>query len=271
MNAGIVDYFLNRLSREKDIFFVQVGANDGVQADPVYRHVQRHHWRGLLIEPLPDLFAQLQHNYRESPQLILENCAVGDVPELTLHRINPHTQAELPAWCSGLASFDRDIILGHATEFPDLVHHLISEVVPCATLNGLFDRHHINQVDLLLCDTEGYDRQIMDMFDLARFHPKMVLFEKKHLSASDTKHVHTNLEANGYVCIDVANDTLGVARSWSHEPDGCDFEVMAGLQSLAVASERVNNFLKRGGVFQVSLDPVFSLERLSPDCIPRNG
>ena len=33
--------------------FVQVGANDGIYGDPLRTYIERHHWRGILVEPSP--------------------------------------------------------------------------------------------------------------------------------------------------------------------------------------------------------------------------
>ena len=39
--------------------FVQVGANDGVSHDPINAFVTRNRLAGVVIEPLPDVFAKL--------------------------------------------------------------------------------------------------------------------------------------------------------------------------------------------------------------------
>lgn len=42
------------LNRDSQFFFVQVGANDGVNDDPLRACVLKYRLSGLLIEPLPD-------------------------------------------------------------------------------------------------------------------------------------------------------------------------------------------------------------------------
>src|SRR5262245_37291248 len=57
---------LGKLKRNtSDIFFVEIGAMDGISFDPLYKHVVSNGWRGLLVEPLPDLFEQLKETYHE--------------------------------------------------------------------------------------------------------------------------------------------------------------------------------------------------------------
>jgi hypothetical protein len=43
--------------------FIQVGANDGIFGDPLREHILAHKWRGVLVEPQPEIFEQLKANY----------------------------------------------------------------------------------------------------------------------------------------------------------------------------------------------------------------
>src|SRR5580698_10060540 len=51
------------MARQPDIFFLQIGAHDGLTKDPIAPLVRQHHWRGLLVEPQKQVFAQLIKNY----------------------------------------------------------------------------------------------------------------------------------------------------------------------------------------------------------------
>ena len=62
---------------DHDFFFVQIGANDGVRNDPLWETVTRLRLRGLLVEPVPDLFARLKANYSDCPNLLFEQAAVA--------------------------------------------------------------------------------------------------------------------------------------------------------------------------------------------------
>src|SRR5262249_41430054 len=50
----------HHLQKRPDVAFLQIGAFDGRQGDPLYQFITRHHWRGVLVEPMPDAFAKLQ-------------------------------------------------------------------------------------------------------------------------------------------------------------------------------------------------------------------
>src|SRR5579863_6851588 len=45
--------------------YVEVGANDGVIADPVFPWIEKHRLQGILIEPQKDIFNRLKKNYAD--------------------------------------------------------------------------------------------------------------------------------------------------------------------------------------------------------------
>ena len=59
----------HHLQQKQDLTFLQIGAFDGRQNDPLYQFITRYHWRGVLVEPMPDAFAKLQEAYRDEPQV----------------------------------------------------------------------------------------------------------------------------------------------------------------------------------------------------------
>src|SRR3954451_25448513 len=56
-------YFSRIAERHSDVFFLQVGANDGVTEDHIHPIVRRCGWRGLLLEPMKTSYEHLVENY----------------------------------------------------------------------------------------------------------------------------------------------------------------------------------------------------------------
>src|SRR5579859_5236379 len=131
-----IHYYLERLAREGSPFVVQIGANDGITSDPVFDFIKRYRWSGLLVEPLPDIFARLRDNYREARNVILVNSAIGPAKDLTLYRISPKVKHG-PPWLHLLASFSRDVLLRHKHYLPDFADHIVEERVPCVSFAEL--------------------------------------------------------------------------------------------------------------------------------------
>ena len=58
------DFFNLYFSRiPDDFFFVQIGANDGINHDPLHEYVTKYNLSGLVVEPQPDVFELLRKNY----------------------------------------------------------------------------------------------------------------------------------------------------------------------------------------------------------------
>lgn len=177
------------LSLEKvgsEFFFVQVGANDGVNDDPIREFVVRHHLAGLLIEPQPRIFLELKKNYAREPQLVFENAAVSDKDGSAKMY---HSKGE-----NGLATFRREVLeyqIGRGARIDETY-------VTTRTFQTLFADHSVRRVDLLQIDTEGHDYDILKLFDFKVFSPIIVRFEHIHLTRRELTEAVRLLADLGY-------------------------------------------------------------------------
>jgi FkbM family methyltransferase len=203
-----LDFVLSHYRIEHpEVCYLQIGAFDGVQGDPVYPLIARHRLRGILVEPQKDAFARLKANYAEFGGFRFINAAIGDHDgESILYRIKPEAQG--PAWLHQIASFDREVILGHAHMVPNLESMIESEKVRCMTFPTLLDEVGVQTVDMLQVDAEGFDAEILRLFDVAKRTPAIVRFEHKHLSAADHADTLARLVHEGYRFAVCGSDTL---------------------------------------------------------------
>lgn len=69
------DFFLNN----QKIKFIEVGANDGITWDPLFKFVKKFKWEAILIEPHPAYYKELTENYKNiNPGKIhFENVAIS--------------------------------------------------------------------------------------------------------------------------------------------------------------------------------------------------
>jgi FkbM family methyltransferase len=189
--------------------FLQIGANDGVLNDPIRNLVIQHRLPGLLVEPLPDIFARLQENYAGQPGITFEQCAVGEVDgDSTLYRVRP--DPGLPDWLRGIASFDRNHLTSRKFGFPDLERHVEPVKIAVLTLPSLLNKHGIAEVDLLQIDTEGHDCHIVRSAIQAGLRPAIINYEFIHTRPDDRAACKRLLADHGYSFIDVGRDTLAV-------------------------------------------------------------
>jgi FkbM family methyltransferase len=203
------------LAGQPDLFFVQVGANDGIIDDPLQQLVRKHRLRGLLIEPMPDAFARLRANYADQPQLVFENCALwSEAGEREFYRIRPGAYADPKV--NGMAGFSREKLLASARFLPGLAGNIETLRVVTATTATVLAKHGIARVDLLLVDTEGFDDQIIQQVFSAGVSPAIVHYEHIHLTPARQDACCQFLSRAGYRFTRTRTDTL--AMRWGDPP-----------------------------------------------------
>jgi FkbM family methyltransferase len=185
-----------------DFFVIQIGACDGVMADPIHEWILKDHWRGVLVEPQKLEFERLKNTYRnELDRIVLENVAIAESEGTrTLYRVK---DSELKSdWQRGIAS------LLHRHRPDD--ERFTSEVVPCITLETLLNRHRVSRIDLLQLDVEGYDFEIIKMIDFEKIRPTLIRYEHAGLRSSDKHACKALLAAHGYRTLEMEFDTGAV-------------------------------------------------------------
>jgi len=194
--------------KTKNLFFVQIGACDGIQNDPIHDYIIKYRWKGILIEPVKELFAKLVQNYKDQSNLIFENVAISDKCETRdIYRLKI-TEESLPEWQQELASFSLNTVLKHEYAIPNIRDRIVKEKVKCTTLEGLLAKHGLKEMDLLQIDVEGYEFEIIKTLDFSIIKPKIIRYEHKHLRPEDKIRCEEMLKRNGYNVIEGFPDTL---------------------------------------------------------------
>ena len=209
---GVRDFFGPLTARLKvigyDAVFVQVGAHHA--DDEVRRLALRRRWRGLLIEPLPHIFAKLESNYSGVKRFHCINSAVSDqsgtdmpfyfLPDATIEAL------ELPWWSDQVGSFDRAQVAKH---FPAHISpHIRSVLVPVDTLSNILIKNNITKLDVLQIDAEGYDYRILSQLDFNQWLPRILIFEHSNLSDEDLATADSLLRGKGYALSRLGYDTI---------------------------------------------------------------
>jgi FkbM family methyltransferase len=191
-----------------DLFIVQIGSNDGKTGDPIFSLLQRNpSWKALLVEPVPFLFERLQSNYRYNSNIQFDNVAIAEKAGIrAFYYIDPAAKQHfpnLPHWFDQLGSFDRGHIARHFWE--TLGPFIISTELATLPLATLLDRNRVTRMDVLHIDAEGSDWIILRQLDITAFQPKVILFEHKHLPATDKSAAMAFVERN-YEITDLGDD-----------------------------------------------------------------
>jgi FkbM family methyltransferase len=193
------------------VLFMQIGANDGNKGDYLERYVQTRDWRGVLVEPVPYVFANLSRRHGSNSRLTLINAAIADHDgTASLYYLPEDDDSSLPSWYDAVATFRREVLLTHTPWIPDIDSRIATIEVPTLTFESLCRGQGIERVDLVQIDTEGYDYEVIRQIDLDKVRPAFILFEHYHLRSDERDACQSYLESHGYRSISNFMDTVAI-------------------------------------------------------------
>ncbi len=191
------------MARAPDIFFLQIGAHDGLTFDPIHEYVRQFHWRGLLVEPQPAVFAQLRKNYAGEAQLLFENSAIA--PQDGTLDLHVFESADAADHASMLASTRKHYLQLNG----DRARGTLKKItVPALSLASLLAKHEVERVNLLQIDTEGFDFEIIRMIDFRRIKPEIIHYESNFLNRRQKSECSRLLGGEGYALLNLGIDTI---------------------------------------------------------------
>ncbi|MBL4715641.1 MAG: methyltransferase [Bacteroidetes bacterium] len=214
-----LDQFLNDFSKKNDdIFFIQVGSNDGFQNDPIHKFIMRDKWKGLMMEPQHKPFKILSSIYSNGSVTVINKAIDKINQKRNLYRFS-FTDAR---WATGLSSFkksqleqlinngslQRKLEKENITPTENEEEYITYDEVDCTNFETLLIDNKVQKIDLLHIDTEGYDFEIIKQFDFHKQKPKVIIFERTHLSDADQNACKSLLEAQDYSLNDFDADTV---------------------------------------------------------------
>jgi FkbM family methyltransferase len=161
-------------------FYVEAGANDGVAQSNTLFFARYRGWRGLLIEPVPELAARCR---ALRPESIVEQAAlVGpdhEGPTITVRYAN--LMSVVRGARGGEAEDRRHVAQGE--ELQGVSTYELE--APARTLSAVLDAHGVARIDLLCLDLEGYEPQALRGLDLERRRPEWIMVEAWDRAAVD--------------------------------------------------------------------------------------
>jgi FkbM family methyltransferase len=196
----------NILNSFKDCFFVNIGANDGIENDPLYEFVKKNSWKGVYVEPGIESFTALKNNFNNTEGIIFENIAITDFDgeiDLFFGTTYQHFSVSEP----------------YANWMYDVVPN--KRQVPCLTPSSLLRKHNITNVDVVSIDTEGHDSVILCNFPLDTIKPKVIIAEFVHveIAGSSVQSMQEYISSHGYRCYinEERTDIIGIREDVEFE------------------------------------------------------
>jgi FkbM family methyltransferase len=183
-------------------FFVEVGANRPQQESQTW-HLERLGWRGVLIEPQPDLAEELSR-----VRLARVFAVACSSRENAGKRMRLHV-------AGALSALDRDRMA------PGARPEQVIEVAVRALDDILTEACVPPQFDFLSIDVEGHELEVLSGFDLARWRPRLILIEdhvgnlKKHKFLKNSGYrLIRRFENNGWYVPRKAAVAVGLQERW---------------------------------------------------------
>jgi FkbM family methyltransferase len=154
-------------------FFVEAGANDGYQQSNTYYLERFCGWRGILIEPIPELYGEA---VAERPDAQVINAALVSPSEAGgMVRMRFGGLMSNVADSRGAAGADHDYIARGFILEPEQALYEVE--APARTLSQILDSCGVQEVDLLSLDVEGFEPQVLEGLDFDRHAPGYLLVE----------------------------------------------------------------------------------------------
>lgn len=183
---------------------VQVGSHDGEMHDPLREFILKNKWAGLLIEPQKKMLEKCKQNYQNIDNLSFINLAVHPTKSnVRLYKVDNPLDYSHTGWASI-----------NPGRFANTIYEnrIKTENVRALPLMQIIKDNNFDAVDLLQIDTEGFDADVISMFDFNSFNPVLIQFEHIHLSEEVHKYTCNNLTSIGYYLIKKKNDTFAIRK-----------------------------------------------------------
>lgn len=207
------DLFFDKLESE-DIFFIIVGAMDGVNHDNTFKYAFKNkHWKGLLIEPMGDYFEKLKQNYEHRENLIFENVAISDSEGYEyMFRIPSKLieSGEVPSWSDGISTFYPE---KNVMREEHLISKAVKEPVLCTTFENISNKHSIEKIDVLQIDVEGCDSNVFWQIWNLNYRPKLIIIEIVNMQSEEKNKIEKTLKNNSYNLSYVGDDLVATKEN----------------------------------------------------------
>ena len=140
-------------------FFIECGANDGVNQSNTWYLEKYLNWNGLLIEPHKKLFKELKKN-RSKKNIFINSCLVSkNYKNEHIYLSNKNLESRV------VNTYDE-----------------LNSKVDTITLEQIFLDNKISQkIDLFSLDVEGYEFEVLKGIDLNKFNIEHILVETNNL------------------------------------------------------------------------------------------
>lgn len=187
----------------KRIRVLQIGAYDGLHADPINACLERYieDVEAILVEPQPEVVSRLRNRWEDYGNIVVEAVAISD-KDGSVKMWRPLSDRDSSPW----ASLDPL----HRRRF-GLSESEVEEIeVPAVTISTLLHMHQWDHCDVMQVDAEGQDFSIVKQAIESGYRPTIINLESWHLCKWERDAMLALLAQEGYKIADWSRDTLAI-------------------------------------------------------------
>lgn len=163
-----------------DGFYIECGANDGIQQSNTLTLEKEQNWTGLLIEPSINSFNECLKN-RDINKNIILNCALVST-EYTDNIIYGDFDGHLMSSINGIRRNNNNL-----------------NPTPAKKLSDILFENNISNIDFFSLDVEGFEYEVLKGIDFTQHLPKFILIE---IYTKDYDKIHNFLKEKNYELIE---------------------------------------------------------------------
>ena len=177
------------INKSKVNFFIDVGAHDGLTFSNTYLFEKHFEWKGLCIEPNPQIFSRL----RENRNCLLENVAVSDKSGTEDYfAVEGHSDM-----LSGIeTNYSKRHMRRIMKEIRIYDQNFKRLAVETSTLKNLISKHKIKNVSFISIDTEGSELKVLKSIDFNTIQIDFIIIENNDQKSNIKKY----LQSHNFFC-----------------------------------------------------------------------
>jgi len=181
--------------RKQNGFFLDIGANDGISCSNTFFLEKERGWSGICIEPIPDVFNQL-NTIRKS---INYNVCISEKEGF----VNFRRVHGAPEMLSGILEFMTPDHIKRINEECNLTNGSYEDIkLESRNINLILKSHGVKKIDFLSIDTEGAEFTIIKTIDFDKVHITFLSVENNDSS----EEIRVYLKSKGYKYIPFITD-----------------------------------------------------------------
>lgn len=165
---------------------VQIGTNKAYDnmSSIVYKYLPEDICKLIMVEPFSSHNLSIKECYKKyANKLYIENIIITpDIKHKTTEHIWYHELDATHGNAYELASLNKE----HASHIRSNYYtkDMKSLEIECLTINELFEKYGLYNIDILYIDTEGFDDKLIYSINFNKFLIKQIFYENLHIDAN---------------------------------------------------------------------------------------